>query len=244
MATWSSSGSMSDPAARRRYYGFDVLRGLSIFLMVAYHFGFDLVSYGLLPRQVLFNPLLNGLQVFFASVFVAISGASSTFSHNNVRRGIKLLLCALVVSLATYVAMPSEFIRFGILHFLGCAALLYALLRPLLEKVPLHPLACLLLFFLFRWLLSPTYDIPYLWWLGIRQPSFSSGDYFPLLPWFFMYLFGVWLGRAAAAEKLPAWFYRLRCPFLEKVGSHTLWIYLLHQPVCLGLTLLLVRLLG
>ena len=141
---------MSDPAARRRYYGFDVLRGLSIFLMVAYHFGFDLVSYGLLPRQVLFNPLLNGLQVFFASVFVAISGASSTFSHNNVRRGIKLLLCALVVSLATYVAMPSEFIRFGILHFLGCAALLYALLRPLLEKVPLHPLACLLLFFFAR----------------------------------------------------------------------------------------------
>ena len=105
-------------------------------------------------------------------------------------------------------------------------------------------LACLLLFFLFRWLLSPTYDIPHLWWLGIRQPSFSSGDYFPLLPWFFMYLFGVWLGRAAAAEKLPAWFYRLRCPFLEKVGSHTLWIYLLHQPLCLGLTLLLVRLLG
>lgn len=107
-------------------------------------------------------------------MFVAISGASSTFSHNNVRRGIKLLLCALVVSLATYVAMPSEFIRFGILHFLGCAALLYALLRPLLEKVPLHPLAFLLLFFLFRWLLSPTYDIPHLWWLGIRQPSFSS----------------------------------------------------------------------
>ena len=59
-----------------------------------------------------------------------------------------------------------------------------------------------------------------------------------------MFIFGGWLGRAAAAEKLPAWFYRLRCPFLEKVGSHTLWIYLLHQPLCLGLTLLLVRLLG
>ena len=198
MATWSSSGSMSDPAARRRYYGFDVLRGLSIFLMVAYHFGFDLVSYGLLPRQVLFNPLLNGLQVFFASVFVAISGASSTFSHNNVRRGIKLLLCALVVSLATYVAMPSEFIRFGILHFLGCAALLYALLRPLLESAPDPAWRCGSCSSCSAGSgLSPTYDIPHLWVAGHpAAPAFLPGDDFPTLPWFFMYLFGAcgWAG--------------------------------------------------
>ena len=176
---------MSDPAARRRYYGFDVLRGLSIFLMVAYHFGFDLVSYGLLPRQVLFNPLLNGLQVLFC---LGVRGHLRRLQHLFPQQrapGIKLLLCALVVSLATYVAMPSEFIRFGILHFFGVRR---PALRPFAApagKVPLHPLACLLLFFLFRWLLSPTYDIPHLWWLGIRQPSFSSGDYFPSLPWFF-----------------------------------------------------------
>lgn len=43
---------------------------------------------------------------------------------------------------------------------------------------------------------------------------------------------------------MPSWFYRVRLPFLEKVGSHTLIVYLLHQPVCMGLTLLLVKLCG
>lgn len=241
---------MSEPAPKARYYALDVLRGLSILLMVAYHFGYDLVLYGLLPQNVLFNPLLDFLQVVFASVFVAISGASSTFSHSNLRRGVKILLCAglvtlvtCLVALVTCLVAPAERILFGILHFLGVAALLYELLRPLWKRIPLNPLVCLGLFVISRLVLLRTYAIPHLWWLGIRQPGFVSADYFPLLPWFFMYLFGVWLGRAVAAGKLPGWFYRLRAPALEKIGAHTLLIYLLHQPVCMGATLLLVTLL-
>ena len=246
MATWSSSGSMSDPAARRRYYGFDVLRGLSIFLMVAYHFGFDLVSYGLLPRQVLFNPLLNGLQVFFR---LGVRGHLRRLQHlfpTTTCAGGSNCCCAPWWSAWPLMwRCPRSSSASASSIFWGAPPCSTPFCGPCWKKCPCTRWrAYLLLFFLFRWLLSPTYDIPHLWWLGIRQPSFSSGDYFPLLPWFFMYLFGVWLGRAAAAEKLPAWFYRLRCPFLEKVGSHTLWIDLLHQPLCLGLTLLLVRLLG
>jgi len=125
---------MSDTGGKRRYYALDVLRGLSILLMVCYHWGYDLVLYDLLPDLALYNPLLDGLQLFFASVFVAISGASSTFSRNNWRRGLKILLCALAVTAATYWFDPGSTVRFGILHFLGAAALLYQLLRPLLER--------------------------------------------------------------------------------------------------------------
>ena len=235
---------MSDTGGKRRYYALDALRGLSILLMVCYHWGYDLVLYDLLPDWALYNPLLDGLQLFFASVFVAISGASSTFSRNNWRRGLKILLCALAVTAATYWFDPGSTVRFGILHFLGAAALLYQLLRPLLERFPPNPLVCLALFFAARFATKPHYNVPGLWWLGFRQPGFSSGDYFPLLPWFFMYLLGVWLGKYLAQGRAPVWLERLRCPWLEKIGRHTLLIYLLHQPLCMGLTLALVRLLG
>ena len=46
---------------------------------------------------------------------------------------------AVVLTVATAVAMPEEFIWFGVLHLLGCAALLTCLLHPALEKLP--PLA-------------------------------------------------------------------------------------------------------
>lgn len=138
---WSSSGSMCNPNGERgrRYYALDVLRGLSIVLMVFYHWGYDLVLYGLIPAWVLYNPLLDALQLLFASVFVAISGASSTFSHSNVRRGLRILACALVVSAVTFWFDPQEAIRFGILHFLGTAALLYTLLAPVLRRFPPNP---------------------------------------------------------------------------------------------------------
>ena len=165
-------------------------------------------------------------------------------SRNNWRRGLKILLCALAVTAATYWFDPGSTVRFGILHFLGAAALLYQLLRPLLNRFPPNPLVCLALFFAARFATKPHYNVPGLWWLGFRQPGFSSGDYFPLLPWFFMYLLGVWLGKYLAQGRAPVWLERLRCPWLEKIGRHTLLIYLLHQPLCMGLTLALVRLLG
>ena len=80
MGTWSSSGSMCDPngARGRRYYGLDVLRGLSIVLMVAYHWGYRPgAATACCPGWVLFNPLAGrACRCLFASVFVAISGAS------------------------------------------------------------------------------------------------------------------------------------------------------------------------
>lgn len=227
---------MSTAPQKSRYYALDALRGLSILLMVAYHFGYNLVLFGIAPPSLIYNPLLNVLQPFFASVFIAISGASSTFSHNNLRRGVKILLCALLVSLATYLFNPDAYVRFGILHFLGCAALIFELLRPLIDKTLRFGWLWLVPFFAAYFLLDRTFPFEHLWALGLRSPSFSSTDYFPILPWIFMYFFGVWLGDTVARGRLPGWFYRLRLPFLEACGKHTLIIYIAHQPVLLGLT--------
>lgn len=72
-----------------------------------------------------------------------------------------------------------------------------------------------------------------LFWLGLPDLTrFSSADYFPLLPWVFLFWCGVFLARLwhpgrgeppAALQPLCA------------IGRSTLPVYMLHQPVLYGL---------
>jgi len=228
---------------KKRYHFIDAVRGLSILLMIVHHFAFDLWLYDLIPEWLLENPVVDALHLLFASAFIAISGASSTFSHNNSKRGLQILLAAAAVTFGSWVFDPRDLIRFGILHFLGVAALAYAALRktPVFQKTPGG--IWLLLFAVSYPLLNMTFPVKYLYPLGFRSPSFTSGDYFPVLPWIFMYFFGVWLGRVIKEERqLPAPVYRFRSPFFEACGRHTLWIYLLHQPVLIAVTWCLAKL--
>jgi uncharacterized membrane protein len=58
-------------------------------------------------------------------------------------------------------------------------------------------------------------------------------DYVPLFPWFGVVLLGIFLGRLIIAH--PVWLsrYHVMRP-LALAGRHSLAIYLLHQPVLLG----------
>lgn len=74
---------------------------------------------------------------------------------------------------------------------------------------------------------------------GFTTPDFASADYFPLLPWFFVFLLGTWAGRYVKAGRLPQWFYTAKAPRLALVGRHALVLYVLHQPLLYALTMLL-----
>ena len=84
-----------------------------------------------------------------------------------------------------------------------------------------------------------TTQTPHLWLFGFTTPDFASADYFPLLPWFFVFLLGTWAGRYVKAGRLPQWFYTARAPRLALVGRHALVLYVLHQPALYALTMLL-----
>ena len=126
----------------RRIELIDALRGLSILLMIIYHGAYDLYLWCGLPSWLLFNPLINTLQVFFACVFIAVSGAATQFSKNNIKRAFIMLAAAAVVTAVTYVMDSTCFVVFGILHFLGVAALVYALL----PKFKINPYFCVIAF--------------------------------------------------------------------------------------------------
>lgn len=231
---------------------FDELRGLSILLVVIYHGAFDLIAVYGVSIPIFEAPLLQKfLQPFFAGLFVFISGAVSRYSRSNLRRGLVCFGCGLLITLVTGL-LPMVPDRFGILHLLGASMILFALLRPLLDRVPTA--AGFLLFFVlffFCWGIPDgmfgvpplTAALPETWytaspWLfsfGFPQPWFESADYFPILPWTLLFFAGSYLGVWARAGKLPPFCYRGHFPFFASVGRKSLWIYLLHQPMLIVL---------
>ncbi len=225
-----------------RIWEIDFLRGVSIILMVFYHAGYDL--YRLCGVKSLFGvfipidgPFLQTLVNIFAGLFIVLSGASSTLSRNNPRRALKLLAVALVVTAATYIFDASSAIHFGILHFLGTAILIYGLtlekagpwpclaaaggafaitagISFLARNVPIH----------FDWLLP----------FGIVSDTYSTVDYFPLFPWLGVYLLGAAIGKAFYTRRRSLLPWGKSVPLINAAGRHSLAIYILHQPLILG----------
>ncbi len=244
----------------RRVQMADEWRGLVILLMVFYHGLYDLVVIFGVDFPWFWTKWAHFLQLFIAGSFIILSGMCCHFSRNNLKRGAIAFGLGLLMTLATWIALPSQVIRFGVLHLLGASMMLFALLRPILNKLPTD-LGAPLLVFLFVLvdkvpyhqlgigpltiqLPDSLYQSSWLFWLGFPRADFFSADYFPLIPWLFLFLAGSFLGRYAAEGRLPQGAYKSRLPWLAAVGRHTIWIYLLHQPVLYYGFLLLFNLLA
>lgn len=239
------------PASPKRIEIIDALRGLSILLMVIHHALYDAVYFLGAPSWLFSNPVFDPLQKFFAGLFIFLSGVSCRFSHSNLKRGIITFLAGWVVSLATYLVDNPAW--FGILHLLGLSAVLVGAAEQKFPKL-LHGkrsrkrdvarvlviLASTILF-VFMW--GRVYDTSYNFkgfaWLGFVYPGYYSSDWFPLLPWFFVFTAGAAAGGFVVERRLPKKFYTARVPFFATVGRNTLAVYILHQPVLYGITMLI-----
>ena len=235
----------------------DELRGLSILLMVVHHAAWDLHHLFGVAVPLLQHPVVTALQGLFAGVFVVISGMVCHASRNNLRRGLQVLACGMAVTAVTLLALPEKAVWFGILHLLGTSILLYALGQKLWRRIPpLAGAAAALIGFSAAWglphgflsfgpmhlfLPDGAYRLPWGFVVGLPAPNFRSGDYFPLLPWGFLFFFGAFLGRPVFQHRRPQWLFPARYPMLAQVGRHSLWVYLLHQPVLYGLMTLLFQ---
>ena len=74
------------------------------------------------------------------------------------------------------------------------------------------------------------YGSKYLSFIGFMSDGFFSADFFPLIPWLFLFLFGYYLWRWI---RLRGWdpLFRFNIPALSFIGRHSLVIYLIHQPL-------------
>ncbi|MCD7774779.1 MAG: DUF1624 domain-containing protein [Clostridiales bacterium] len=218
----------------------DGLRGLAVVLMVLHHFLYDLTEFAGLPKYFFTNPVFDVLHYIFASVFVIICGISSDFSRSNIKRGLKTTVAALIISAVT-IAMDTPII-FGVLHMLAFCMLFYGITQRLWEKIPGIPLmiGCIVFGVLSVVLLNTVEtDSHYLWIFGWDYSGFVSYDYFPLFPWLFIFMFGTVLGRYIRDNRFPDWFYRAKMPVFSTVGRYSLIIYMVHQPVLYGITMII-----
>jgi uncharacterized membrane protein len=217
--------------------------------MVGYHLLFDLGEFRGIRRFLGFSTDLTGAawtaaQLLFAGIFVVLSGVSSTLSRSNVRRGLRLLAVAAAVTLVTWLFEPTSAVVFGILHCLAVSILLYG---AAFERK--GPLACaawgLIIIGLAAFLptLRQAAAVRFDWLLpfGIYGPTFASYDYFPFLPWFGVFLMGTALGRSVYAPGKSLFPRPPRETFINVAGRHSLLIYVVHQPVIMGILYLLGR---
>lgn len=235
---------------KRRIWELDALRGICLLVMFAIHITYDLVV--LYDVWDLSDPrLFNFSQDWGGMPFLVLSGLCATLGSRPVRRGLLVFLCGMLCTLTTAgmywlnFSGKSIIIYFGVLHCLGCCMMLW----PVFRKLPTWLLAVLGVaiiavgLYLVR---NVTVDFIWLTPLGIPSHTFSSSDYFPLLPNLGYFFVGSVLGRTLYRNKtslLPnvnenIWILR----FLRFFGKHSLLIYLLHQPILAGVIALLLPL--
>lgn len=240
-----------------RVYMLDEIRGFAIICMVIYHALFMLKNQFGVNVPVFFESWFDIIRDFFAGMFIFISGIMCRYSHDNVRRGAICFLIGMAITFITPFFMDNP-INFGILHMLGIAMILYGLFSKTLEKIP--PLIGLIIFAVltaYTWNAEFGYfgfngflkleipqranEVGVLFPLGIVSDDFTSGDYYPLMPWFFVFLAGSYMGQWFKNGSMPRIFYNSHCRWLASVGRVTLWIYVIHAPVLLAIFSLIFK---
>ena len=235
---------------KKRYYLIDSLRGIALILMVVYHTLWDLSGiFGKAPAW--FTPTADYLmQRTTALLFLSISGFSFGLGRRHLKSALRTLAGGLIIAAATYIVLPWAAAYFGVLVFLASCTLIMIPLRCLLDRISPYITAplCLILFILLENLRNgyvgflnfrlelPTslYKNLFTAYLGFPPESFASLDYFPIFPWIFLFILGYAVYRMISDKNR---LYRLttpRIPPLEWLGRHTFVIYLIHQPIILG----------
>ena len=228
-----------------RIWELDALRGLMILIMVFIHLCFDLDYFR--GIDLVKNPVLQFCMDHCGVSFVILSGLCAVLGRRSVRRGLQVLGGGLLITAVTVgmvlLGLADRFliIYFGVLHLLGVCMMLWPLLRrlPVWARLALG----LVLIGLGYWFQTFTVDTFWLVPFGLVPPGFSSSDYFPLLPGLGWFLLGACLGTVLYRQRrslLPN--FPVQNPvvrFFRWCGTHSLWIYLLHQPVLYAIVSLL-----
>jgi len=235
-----------------RYASIDALRGLAMVWMTAFHFCFDLNHFGYLRTDFYNDPFWTLQRSAIVSLFLLCAGLGQAVAWAQGqswgrfwRRWGQIALCALLVTVGSYLMYPRSFIYFGILH--GMALMLIVARLSAGWGGWLWPLGGAL--WALYWALPslhaswPALDFlnERAWnWLGLISRKPVTEDYVPLLPWLGTMCFGVAAGNWLQRRR-PQWLQRPLAAALRPLallGRWSLSYYMLHQPALIGALML------
>jgi uncharacterized membrane protein len=221
----------------RRIWEIDLLRTLAIILMIIFHTVFDLNQF-------------VGINIEYQSgfwywegkisalLFIFLAGISSGFSKNTLRRGIKVLLFGMAITLVTYFLFKEQYTRFGILHLLGTGMVLFPALKRT-NNILLFLFAVLVAFAAIpvKYVRAETgLLLP----LGIMYSGFVTLDYYPLVPYFLVFILGILAYKLFYYKRRSIFTYKYENKYLSFISRNSLTIYLIHQPIIIAIIFLVL----
>lgn len=232
---------MPDEFKKTRFLELDLLRGLAVIGMIVFHFFFILDFYG-----VMGNAMFSGwwlvLAQFVRFTFLGLVGVGMAISHERIlmrggnmwrailrqwERVFIILLCALLVNVATFIYIPENYVRFGILHLISVSIFFWSFFMK--WKWPVLILA-FVSFWLGGWFGGIVFDGMLPWFKG------EALDYFPIFPWTGVVGAGIFLGHVFYSQKSKRTGLRWKTDFwlvriLSAAGKNALLLYMLHVPI-------------
>lgn len=252
----SSGGEPVTPAPRKssRFEGVDLLRGLAIVMMVVYHFCYDLAYFGfaswrpddMLTRWgwIAWRDVIVASFLLLVGLSRALNAEFKPSSADFWKRWGQIAVGALLVSLASRGFAGERWIYFGILHFIAVALLLCRLVLYRTQSALWIALLGGTALAAGLLITTPALDALPLNILGFAAHKPPTEDYAPLFPWIGVVLIGlaggvVWRSRdfapLHALERLRALVPAPVRRALAGAGRWSLSIYLVHQPVLMGM---------
>ena len=256
----------------KRIWELDFLRGLAIIMMVFDHLMFDfsyLDNYFSNFRQVdnsIFNWLYEVANLywnsffrfigreFFILLFLLISGISFTFSKNNFKRGLKLLLVALLITFITFLVDlllgMNVLIVFGVIHMFAFSILIAAIIRKFIKNeiiilfIGMLILTIGFIYGMFSPRLAPLNleNLPRII-IGLNR---YGADHFGIVPYVGFILIGTVIGNTLYKNRvsLVPQYNLSKKNIFAVAGRNSLLVYVFHQPLVLVFVSILAYIFG
>ncbi len=214
----------------KRFPLIDQIRGFAIVLMIIFHFFYDLKIFGY--NNINFNKDFFWFELprLIVFLFLLSMGLSLPLVHKKKinwkkfwPRWIKIALGAIAITAYTFFMFKKSWVYFGTLHCIATASLVSLPFIRIPRISGVIGIIMVLLHLFFR------ITIP---WFELSHPSM---DYIPLFPWIGCVFigFGLWSLKFHELNPFKSKFFKP----LEKMGQHSLIIYLIHQPILYGLVM-------
>jgi len=233
-------------STHKRFWEIDLLRTVAIAMMITFH------TLYLLQYFYIHNTGVPGMPYGFwwwfprvtGGTFIFVAGVSLTITYSRSKRisgfmlrGLKILAWGMGITLITWLISREGYVRFGILHFFGIAFMLgYFFTRFRFINLILG--AALMAIGIYLQVQGIYFDFPWLLWLGLMPHGFWTLDYFPLLPWFGLFLVGMFGGKMLYPQgNRRLNIHEFSNPVTSALtlpGRHPLVIYLAQWPIVIG----------